>query len=79
MKAKLKLARIGMNMEEGTIVNWNFTEGESFKTGDVLYEVETEKVTNEVEAPGDGTLLEILVSEGEIAVVGQDVCVVESA
>ncbi|MED5358340.1 MAG: lipoyl domain-containing protein, partial [Pseudomonadota bacterium] len=53
MKAKLKLARIGMNMEEGTIVNWNFTEGESFKTGDVLYEVETEKVTNEVEAPGD--------------------------
>ena len=40
-----------MNMEEGTIVNWNFTEGESFKTGDVLYEVETEKVTNEAEVP----------------------------
>ena len=78
MKAKLKLARIGMNMEEGTIVAWRVTEGGSFKTGDVLYEVETEKVTNEVEAPGDGTLLQILVGEGEIAQVGQDVCVVES-
>ena len=79
MKAKLKLARIGMNMEEGTIVNWNVNVGEAFKAGEILYEVETEKVTNEVEAPGDGVLLEILVAEGEIAVVGQAVCVVESA
>jgi len=79
MKAKLKLARIGMNMEEGTIVNWHVAEGESFKAGGLLYDVETEKVTNEVEAPGNGTLLEILVGEGEIALVGQDVCVVESA
>ena len=79
MKAKLKLARVGMNMEEGTIVKWHLAEGSSFKIGDILYEVETEKVTNEVEAPGNGVLTEILVGEGEIALVGQDVCVVESA
>lgn len=78
MKAKLKLARIGMNMEEGTIVKWHLSEGGAFKSGDVLYEVETEKVTHEFEAPGDGVLTEILVGEGEIALVGQDVCVVES-
>lgn len=77
MKVRLKLARIGMNMEEGTIVAWHVGVGNSFKEGDILYEVETEKVTNEVEAPGDGKLLEILVPEGEIAEVGQDVCVVE--
>ena len=76
MKVRLKLARIGMNMEEGTIVAWHVGVGNSFKAGDILYEVETEKVTNEVEAPGDGKLLEILVPEGEIAEVGQDVCVV---
>jgi pyruvate/2-oxoglutarate dehydrogenase complex dihydrolipoamide acyltransferase (E2) component len=47
--------------------------------GDVLYEVETEKVSNEVEAPGDGVMVEVLVSEDEVAAVGQDVCIVESA
>lgn len=77
MKAKLKLARVGMNMEEGTIVAWHKAPGESFKAGEILYEVETEKVNNEVEAPGDGTLLEILVEEGDVAEVGQDVCVVK--
>ena len=78
MKVKLKLARFGMNMEEGTIIAWHLTVGDSFKAGDALYDVETEKVTNEVEAPGDGRLLEILVAEGEIALVGQEVCIVES-
>jgi pyruvate/2-oxoglutarate dehydrogenase complex dihydrolipoamide acyltransferase (E2) component len=78
MKVKLKLARVGMNMEEGTIIAWHLTVGDSFKAGDALYDVETEKVTNEVEAPGDGRLLEILVAEGEIALVGQEVCIVES-
>ncbi len=79
MKVWLKLARIGMTMEEATIVCWRVTPGERFKTGDILYEIETEKVTNEVEAPGDGTLVEILVPEGEVAQVGQDVCIVEGA
>lgn len=78
MKVRLKLARIGMNMEEGTIVKWHVSAGQAFKTGDILYEVETEKVTNEVEAPGNGTMVEILVGEDEIAEVGQDVCIVES-
>ena len=79
MKAKLKLARIGMNMEEGTIVKWHLNAGDDFSVGDILYEVETEKVTNEVEAPGSGKLIEILVEEGEVALVGQEVCIVESS
>ncbi len=41
------------------------------------YEIETEKVTQEVEATGDGKLLEVLVPEGEIAKVGQQICVVD--
>ena len=79
MKARLKLARIGMNMEEGTITKWHLAAGDRFKTGDVLYEVETEKVSSEVEAPGDGVMVEILVGEDEVAAVGQDVCIVERA
>lgn len=77
MRTRLKLARVGMTMEEGTIVKWHRQVGDAFRTGDTLYEIETEKVTTDVEAPGDGTLVEILVAEGDIAEVGQDVCIVE--
>ena len=77
MKVSVKLTRVGMNMEEATITKWHRQPGESFRTGDILYEIETEKVTQEVEATGDGKLLEVSVPEGEIAKVGQQICVVD--
>lgn len=77
MKVKLKLAQVGMNMETATILAWHKQTGEAFSKGEPLYEIETEKVTQEIEAPGDGCLLEILVAEDEDADVGQEVCVVE--
>jgi len=77
MKVSVKLTRVGMNMEEATITKWHKQPGESFRTGDILYEIETEKVTQEIEATGDGKLLEVLVPEGEIAKVGQQICVVD--
>lgn len=77
MKATLKLVRVGMNMTEGTIVAWHLEPGDRFTTGDVLYTVETEKVSHDVEATADGTLLEVLVPLDEDAEVGQPVCVVD--
>ena len=77
MKVNLKLARIGMNMQEATIVKWHKQAGEEFRKGDILYEIETEKVTQEVEAQGDGRMLEILVPEEQDAKVGQVLCVVD--
>lgn len=77
MKVNLKLARVGMNMEEATIAKWHKQPGESFRAGEILYEIETEKVTQEVPATGDGTLLEIQVPEGKDAAVGAVVCTVE--
>lgn len=77
MKIQLKLARIGMNMESATIVKWHKSVGESFVQGEPLYDFETEKVTQEVPAPGSGTLLEIRVAEGDDADVGDTLCVVE--
>ena len=79
MKVTLKLTRVGMTMEEATIVRWCVQPGERFNEGDVLYEIETEKVTQEVEAPGAGTMVEILVPEGTEVSVGANVCVVEDA
>ncbi|MDE2793114.1 MAG: lipoyl domain-containing protein [Paracoccaceae bacterium] len=78
MRVRLELARIGTTMEEGTIVRRSVAEGNRFKAGDILYELNTEKVTNDVEARGDRTVLELLVNEGDVALVGEDVCVVES-
>jgi pyruvate/2-oxoglutarate dehydrogenase complex dihydrolipoamide acyltransferase (E2) component len=77
VKATLKLPRVSMNMEEGTITAWHKAPGEAFAAGEALYAVETEKVTTEIEAPCDGTLLEILVPEGEDADVGAPVCRIE--
>jgi pyruvate/2-oxoglutarate dehydrogenase complex dihydrolipoamide acyltransferase (E2) component len=77
MKVNLKLTRVGMNMAEATIAKWHRQPGDSFRAGDVLYEIETDKVTQEVTASGDGTMLAILVPEGEVAAVGAPVCQVE--
>ena len=77
MKVNLKLNRVGMNMSEATIAKWHRQPGQTFKTGDPLYEIETDKVTQEVLATGDGTLLEIVGPVGEIAEVGAVVCRIE--
>jgi pyruvate/2-oxoglutarate dehydrogenase complex dihydrolipoamide acyltransferase (E2) component len=77
MRVHLTLARVGMNMEEATIAAWHKRPGESFAAGEVLYEIETEKITQEVAAPGAGTLLEICVAQGQDAAVGDRLCLVE--
>ncbi len=79
MRLVLKLPRLTMNMQEGTVVGWRLAPGAAFKAGDVLYEVETEKVTSEVTAPCDGTLLEILAEVGSDLEVGDPVCRIEQA
>lgn len=79
MQLTLKLVRIGMSMEESTIVRWCKRPGDTFVTGDALYEIETEKVSQEVAATADGTMVEWCVPEGQSVAVGERVCVVEVA
>ena len=55
-------------MESGTVVRWLKAEGDSVKKREPLYELDTDKVTQEVEAENDGVLLKILIDEGEVAV-----------
>ena len=68
MAVEVKLPRLGQGMESGTIVRWLKAEGEAVTKGEPLYELDTEKVTQEVEAEADGVLLRILVAEGEVPV-----------
>jgi pyruvate dehydrogenase E2 component (dihydrolipoamide acetyltransferase) len=55
-------------MESGTIVKWLKSEGDKVEKGEPLYELDTEKVTQEVEADASGVLLKIAVAEGEVEV-----------
>jgi pyruvate dehydrogenase E2 component (dihydrolipoamide acetyltransferase) len=62
------LPRLGQGMESGTIVRWLKSEGEPVAKGEPLFELDTDKVTQEVEAEAAGVLLKIAVAEGEVPV-----------
>jgi pyruvate dehydrogenase E2 component (dihydrolipoyllysine-residue acetyltransferase) len=68
MASEVKLPRLGQGMESGTIVRWLKTEGDAVTKGEPLYELDTDKVTQEVEAESDGVLLKIVVADGEVDV-----------
>jgi pyruvate dehydrogenase E2 component (dihydrolipoyllysine-residue acetyltransferase) len=68
MPTEVKLPRLGQGMESGTIVKWLKAEGEPVQKGEPLYELDTDKVTQEVEAEASGVLLKISVEQGEVEV-----------
>jgi pyruvate dehydrogenase E2 component (dihydrolipoyllysine-residue acetyltransferase) len=75
MATEIKLPRLGQGMESGTIVKWLKSEGEQVEKGEPLYELDTDKVTQEVEADASGVLLKIAVAEGEVP-VGRTIAVI---
>src|SRR3954454_1951997 len=72
MANEVKLPRLGQGMEAGTITRWLKSEGDQVAKGEPLFEVDTDKVTQEVEAAFAGVLLKIALPEGE-APVGQTI------
>ena len=76
MSSQVTLPRLGQGMESGTIVRWLKAEGDPVEKGEVLYELDTEKATQEVEAEATGVLLKILAGEGEEIEVGKTIAVI---
>jgi pyruvate dehydrogenase E2 component (dihydrolipoamide acetyltransferase) len=68
MAIEVRLPRLGQGMERGTIVKWLKAEGEHVEKGEPLFEVDTDKATQEVEADASGVLLRIAVASGEVPV-----------
>ena len=64
---------MGDGMEEGTLLDWLKKEGDSVKSGEILGNIQTDKATLELEAPGSGTLAGILVQAGETVPVGRPI------
>ena len=65
MAHEVLMPQLGLTMEEGTVSEWKKHEGDAVKVGDVILEITTDKLTNEVTSEYDGTLLKIVAQEGE--------------
>ncbi|WP_119391206.1 acetoin dehydrogenase dihydrolipoyllysine-residue acetyltransferase subunit [Taklimakanibacter lacteus] len=69
----LTMPRLGETMEEGTIVGWLVSPGQSFKRGQAIVEIETDKTVVEFPALGDGVLEETLAGDGDRVTVGNPI------
>ena len=76
-KFDLKMPKMGESITEGTIINWLVTEGDSFEEGDIILEVATDKVDNEVPAPASGTLIKTMFQAKDVVPVGEVIAVLE--
>lgn len=65
MAKLIVLPKLGLTMTEGTIARWYKSEGDEVKVGDILYDLETDKLTNEIECRNDGIIRKIFVQEGD--------------
>jgi pyruvate dehydrogenase E2 component (dihydrolipoamide acetyltransferase) len=64
------MPKLGMVMKEGLVVRWHVEEGEQVETGKLLLEIESDKVTTEIEAPASGVVRKIIVMGEEIVPCG---------
>ena len=65
MARDIKLPQLGQTMEEGTVVSVLIKEGDEIRKGDVIFEIETDKATLEMESPAEGYVKKILVEQGQ--------------
>lgn len=65
MATKVVMPKLGTGMNEGTVLRWIKSEGDAVIEGEPIAEIETTKAVEEMEAPGSGILLKILLPEGE--------------
>ncbi len=70
MSVNIEMPKLSDTMTEGTLVKWHKQIGDTVEIGDILAEIETDKATMEMEAFDDGILTDILIKEGEKALIG---------
>ena len=72
----MNMPKLGFDMAEGTLIQWAKAEGDTVAKGEVLADIETDKVTVEIEATADGTILKLLVNEGDIVPVTAPILII---
>jgi pyruvate dehydrogenase E2 component (dihydrolipoamide acetyltransferase) len=76
MASSFRLPDLGEGLTEGEVARWLVAEGQEVAEDDPLVEIQTDKATVEIPSPYGGTVLKILVAEGEIAPVGTELVVI---
>jgi pyruvate dehydrogenase E2 component (dihydrolipoamide acetyltransferase) len=79
MAELINMPKLGFDMREGQLVSWLKKPGDPVAAGDVIAEIESDKATVEVEAYVAGTLLEVLVKEGDWVPIGAPIAIVGQA
>jgi pyruvate dehydrogenase E2 component (dihydrolipoamide acetyltransferase) len=70
MPVNIEMPKLSDTMTEGTLIKWHKKVGDTVEIGDILAEVETDKATMEMEAFDEGIITEIRIAEGEKAIIG---------
>lgn len=78
MRKEVIMPKIGLDMTEGTIVEWKKAVGDRVERGEVLVEIETDKAVTEVESALDGVLAEIVAEEGDEVEITKTIAWVEA-
>jgi 2-oxoglutarate dehydrogenase E2 component (dihydrolipoamide succinyltransferase) len=76
---EVKVPAMGESISEGTISRWFRKEGEAIKADEALFEIETDKVTQEIYAPAGGVVKKLLKAQGQTAAVGEAVAIIDSS
>lgn len=79
MAKTVVMPKLGLTMTEGTVSSWLKKEGDAVKEGEPMFEVETDKLTNTIEAPATGILRKILAAEGVAVPVLDKIAVIADA
>jgi pyruvate dehydrogenase E2 component (dihydrolipoamide acetyltransferase) len=75
---EVPMPKLSMTMEEGELISWVKHEGDQVRAGEVICEVNSDKVEMEVESPADGTLVRLAAAEGEVVPVGAPIATLET-
>ena len=76
MATPLPMPKLGLTMEEGTILKWLKSEGEKVEKGEIILQIQTDKVEYDVEAPDTGLLLRTFAGEGDVVPCGDNIAVI---
>lgn len=76
---EVKVPAMGESISEGTISRWFKKEGEAIKADEALFEIETDKVTQEIYAPAGGVVKKLMKAQGANAAVGEAVAIIDSS
>ena len=78
MEKEIKMPRLRPEMKDGVLCAWLKEEGDTVKKGEPIFEIETDKVVNQIEATESGILKKQMVEEGDTVAVETPVAILET-